>query len=615
MRLARAAGATAFLAHGVVAALAGALLLYAHPQIDDLARATRVRDHGILTSTMIEYTTWAGRWLGTGTSYAVSRFLDLRRHYALVLGVIPLVYLLALYSLVRSTLTSEVPRRLSLCFAASLMALLWTGLGTPGETFYWFTGAVENQLGIALPVVLVAWLLRMPPRDGLSPSRWARLLAVAALALALPGLHELYGSILLLALAAGALIAASRRDARRAEWAVGALACAFGLAIVVLAPGNGVRLTDDPASRSTEVVARLLPHQALPLWGHWLLAPTLLAATLAFALHPVVRRLRPSWAVTQGSSWKWFIPSATLAVEVYVVLVCYWLRGRPVAPRTLSAMYMILLLGWFATVFIWTRSVEKEPPEIAGPVALAVFAAALLLSPNTRDAWQDLRWRAPAYDRALRQRDAFIEAAVARGDLFVSVPPSPTEPVLFMHADLGNNPHDYRNYHYTRFYRLQSLRLNGDSSPNEPLRPVGREGGPPVPSTSLLADHADGLGDPEGPLPEWSLDGKARRMIAPMAWIDFSPPPGSRSCALEVRALSTVPRQTLEVRANGKRVFLHRFRALGQWHDILSTAFVPKEGTNRLVLRAGSDPREEGRNVAVLLGEITLRVEQPHGRR
>jgi hypothetical protein len=625
MRGERVAGALAYLSYAAVAALAGALLLYAHPQIDDLARAARVREWGIATSIGIEYATWSGRWLGTGISYAVSRFFDLRQHYALALGLIPVVYLLALYGLIRALLTTELlapsgggteelalPRRQSLGFAASLLVLLWVQLGTPGEAFYWLTGALENQLGIALPVALVAWLLRMPARTGLSPSRWTRLVAIAALSVALPAFHELYGSILLLALVAGALLSFAPRDAKRVEWTVAAIACVLGLAIVAVAPGNRVRMEDDPAARSADVVLRLLLHQALPLLGRWLLAPTLLAATLAFVLHPAVCRLRPSWLVPGVWNWNWWIPLSTLAIELYILVACYWLRGRPVTPRTEAGMSMFFLLGWFATAFAWTRGSQPEGPSrvpraAVRSVSLLVLAAALLLSQNAWDAWSDLGCRAPAYDAALRERDAFIAGALENGDGFVSVPPLPTEPVLFMHADLLNNPRDYRNLHYARFYKLRSLRLNGDPSADEPLLCVAHAAHPA--RVSLLEADASGLGDLEGPLPEWRLTGQARRMIGPKAQIDFVAPPGSVSCALELRALSTVPGQSLEVRANGTRILLHRFRAVGEWHDILSSAFLPRSGPNRLVLRAGSAAREEGQDLVALLGGILLKTE------
>jgi hypothetical protein len=505
-----------------VLSLAAGLFPYAHPQADDLFRAARVRELGVVASVRLECTTWSGRWLGTGISYLVSSFLDVRRHYGLLLGTIALTSLLATYVLVGGVLR-DLPRRWALAFSAALTALLWTGLPDPGDSFYWFTGAVENQLCVALGLALIGWLLRMPARSRLSAPRAARLAGVAALAFAIPGIHELYGAMLAFVLCLGALVVTGTK---RTEWWVAAAACAVGLLLVVLAPGNTVRLNHPHPPRSLATLLHLA-HLG-PLFAIWIASPRLLAASLAFVLHPAVRRLQPSWAASKVP-WRWLIPSATLALELFGFVACYWLVGG-VPPRTLSALYRIFLLGWFATLFAWTRHApEESSPALdrAWQASVLAFGVALVVSSNARTALEDLRWRAAPYDHAFRQRDAFVESAAERGDLHAGVPALPTEPVLFLHWDVVNDPSDFRNWQSAFFYRLRSLRVDAVTSPEKPYGRVALEAGHPA-AISLLAAEAADLGDPKGLPAQVKAAHSARWMIGSQARIDFPPPQGSR---------------------------------------------------------------------------------------
>jgi hypothetical protein len=594
-----------------VMALAGTLFQYAHPQIDDLFRASRVRDHGVFTSIAMEYLTWSGRWLGTGISYALSAHIDLRHHYPSALWTVFLASLLGTYLLVRGVLTVQLPQRCALALSLALVVLSWAGTVDPGDSYYWFTGAIENNLSITIAMAIVGWLLSMPVRKGTSLARALRLGALAVIALLLPGIHELYGAILCLILALGVVIGHRTRDPKQVEWWVAAVACLAGVAIVTAAPGNAVRVSQTHVHRSIFTILRLV--HLVPVTAGWIVSPRLLTASAAFAFNPSIRRLRPAW--TRSSvPWRWVVPCATAAVAIVAFGACYWLAGA-VPSRTLAALYRVFLIGWFVTLFAWTRFRDSGPEGVPSlerwwGVSSLGFGAALLLSSNSLTALQDLRWRAPAYDRAFRRRDAFIERAEARGDRHVGVASLSPEPLLFLHADLVNDPRHYQNWGPLLFYGLASIRVDPSLVSQEASPPVvlARHLGDGAARISLLGrqeTELNGLGEP---LP-WSGSRGARRMVAPEARVGFSAPPNETRAVIELRALSLAPGHVLEARVNDESVAAQPFLVPGEWHAFLSRPFRLQPGPNQLVLREATAGSRGSAEPAILMDEVTLAPE------
>lgn len=140
------------------------------------------------------------------------------------------------------------------------------------------------------------------------------------------------------------------------------------------------------------------------------------------------------------------------------------------SPRTNGALYALFLLGWFFSVFVWTRR-----PDFAAdhsPVlhcvrlgTLAVLALALVANSHVRVGLKDLAVRAPEYDRAMHERYRLLARAKSLGQTEVELPPLPEEPTLFFHEDVVNDPADYRNYHTRAFYQLSAVRIAESSTP------------------------------------------------------------------------------------------------------------------------------------------------------
>jgi hypothetical protein len=134
-------------------------------------------------------------------------------------------------------------------------------------------------------------------------------------------------------------------------------------------------------------------------------------------------------------------------------------------PRTLSAVYLLFLLGWFASAYALlthpavTASVSR--PVWAGLVTC--FAASLVTTGNYCQARGDLAGPVPeSYRWAVRERDRLIRQALAAGDHNPRVPPITAVPNCFVFADIvddpGRVPLGYVNWHYCLYYGLDSIR-------------------------------------------------------------------------------------------------------------------------------------------------------------
>src|SRR5207245_2168212 len=140
-------------------------------------------------------------------------------------------------------LGDRASRTTTLLAAAVVWAIYWTRMPSPGETFYWMTGGIENHLSIALTITILAMATRLNQSNELpQPTRFRGVAATTALCIltiVAAGTHELTGVNLVMLMAAGRVTAG--RDKPRWTWTALTAAALGGFVIVYFAPGNSVR--------------------------------------------------------------------------------------------------------------------------------------------------------------------------------------------------------------------------------------------------------------------------------------------------------------------------------------------------------------------------------------
>jgi Family of unknown function (DUF6056) len=443
-----------------------ALAKYTFPKADELFRAARVRDLGVPASIQVEYTTWSGRWAGTGLSYLLSATFNLERAYGGMLVAVVATIPLAVYVLLGTLYGSALSRRVRAVLALGFFVLYWCAMPSHPDGFYWLTGVLENALPIPAALLIVVGLLRC----GGWSVRWravsaAGLMGAAATTVAL---HELYGLIFAVVLIVATLLAFAIRHPSRWVWAGVTVAAAGGLAIVAVAPGNANRMTFESQTPHNMVYWQYAVH----IWGGfytaWLFDPKLLAATALFGAVLRAQAVVPAWLTERPALWAIAVP-ATSILALFVPVVALWWVNPGIAPgRTQSAIYLIFLVGWFASVLVLLLAARSEPAvTLAGParLALTVYLAVTLLSTgNLSTALYDLRGPAQAFGSTVRWRQAHIWSAVAKGERCISVPPLPIVPASFnCFPDLvqpdSTAPHAYVNAQNAAYFGIDHIAL------------------------------------------------------------------------------------------------------------------------------------------------------------
>lgn len=439
--------------------LAAVPIAYAHPFFDDFHRGGEaVRAAGILASFRDEYLHWTGRWAALAIEYAdgaSDTFAGYRAVLAVGNAAVAASLMFAASAVLRLRTATAV------VVGAFAFVLLWSGAASVGESHYWVTGLVENRLALAAGLAVVAALCREGGGTGATAG-------LAAAAFAVEGLHELWGAMLLAALALGAVVAHRLRHPRRRAWAVVAAAAAAGLAVTALAPGNAAREAAEagrPVTQHDQFELLLLAgSQAKRALADWLLRPALpLALTGAYLLVRSVSAV-PSWAERR---FPWFrvLLGAWLVLLAAGFVVTSYAIGRRMPLRTLDGLHFVFVIGALLLAMLAAlRATERAGaprPRLAVPGA-ACWGLAVAFLLHIGNGWMVIEdWRSgrlEAFDQARTARVATIAEARREGRTSVEVPAIEPYPATFSPFDLTDLPGANVNKTVARFYGLAEIR-------------------------------------------------------------------------------------------------------------------------------------------------------------
>ena len=451
--------------HLAVVGVAFSIFAFARPLADDFCRANV--DQGILYLWQT-YLNWSGRWLGQGVEILLLSLWDPTISYPLIAGSLALFHLLCVFVFIRSFLGENAKPNTVISVGGAYFVLFWAMHPSPADSFYWFTGSAEYQVNLALVLLLWALMWRAEPASSLG--RFSTPAAAGILAFLIAGFHELLGSMLAAALITGAVLTHKTDHPNRSLWAWVAVFSILGLLVVGLAPGNQVRATQFPDNYDLLRTLWLSVYQAAVAVTLWICNLKLLAATILFVLHPAVRALRPSWLDRERAVYLWLTPGLWGLLLVIGFGLPTWLMGATMPGRTLSTVYYVFLLGWFANVFVFTRrldvsAVVSKPylPVIRSSVLL-FYSLSILFTGNSRVAIRDLLEGAGPWRDAMDARYSLIRDSQGQQPAEVRVPPLPDRPRIFgpEPGDIKADPNHWSNECVADFFGVPSIRLEDE---------------------------------------------------------------------------------------------------------------------------------------------------------
>ena len=459
------------------AALFIALAVHSLPIFDDFCRASanpstevvpQSAHTGIFQATVWSYLNWSGRWLAVSSEIALMHPIDIVGFYPALLigfwiGCITLTYLF--FRLVYPTHGGLVN--------TAFWMLIFGSTPDAGSTLLSLTFALENTGVVALAMALCA-LMEASPRSVF----WTRVSrgTVLLLAVGIPGIHELTGIVLFVAIGFWTWATHMRRvDGVRFRVAV-LLALAIGVAISVLAPGNAVRGTVMFADTSLSVAAVNTVSQFISASKQWLFGDLRLwMVTLLLACFTAANPQAPP-----GSDHPQAPPRRDHAVAriafLAVLLLSFAIPSvamkNAMPGRTVGQIYALLMAAWFVIIRVevsaWVRNtpVDRRLLVVVGSIAALVFCGSVAFDGNARLAVRDVRFgNAAQWHEEHMHRINTLRAAGAEGRGAAVVPPIAAIPHLLPRPNDSDDPDYAANLCMEWYFEVPRISVRRTATP------------------------------------------------------------------------------------------------------------------------------------------------------
>ncbi|MFB3066412.1 MAG: DUF6056 family protein [Planctomycetota bacterium] len=430
-----------------------ALLPFNHPTVDDFAFAVEVADNGPAGSVASWYDTWSGRYFSFALIAGLHGSGGLGWPYKVLPAVLFAAFWLALTLLLRVIAPAAWLRRRAGLVAGIGAVLCLTAMPSTAQGLYWMAGSVTYTVGTILALLLAALLL--------APSGHGRVYRVPAgvfLTVGVVGSNEVLMVYALLLIGAGAVFHQVRRRPGRGLWVVCFCTAALCSIVVLLAPGNSLRLGLFPDGRDIpHTVGRCL---LMPwvLFARWSINPALLGLTvLALPLlskwgRRAAYRPRRRALLVYGLIWYGLLAAG--------LLPGYWGTGHLMPRRGLNVVYVVHLACWFGFWFL-RHSVRPAPAprSLSRRVAvLATIAVGLGFAGfrHWRHAVWDLAVNVPVHERQVAEREELIREQVAAGRQDLELPEFTHFPFSVCYSPLTQ---DYVSSWYPRFLGVRSVSI------------------------------------------------------------------------------------------------------------------------------------------------------------
>jgi len=412
-----------------------ALLFYATLNTDDFAKATLSLDCATRQPNVLAYA-WSyyvsplasGRWATTVVHYAMSK-VDLVTYYGWLLLLFMLTNIAALGYFIENFL--RLSRTRALLAAAVFYAAWLASVASPAENVFWLSEAIEYQFTMSTMLILAGLLCK---------TRHTRFsyFALAVLAIAVPGQHEIAGAFMLVVLLGGA-VAARVLKLRAPQWWLGLGLVALSFGAEMLSPAMAVRLSLRP--KMPWDFAHVLPYakRAVDLGINWMMTPTILLC--AFCLPLLLAPLEDSGSGSDYRPPRWL---ALAGLGAMCVLLAEFVSAEmnsgyaQLPPRTVGWFQFAFWLLLVCVILVGIPEIPKIKFSPGSRIGISMLLVVSLFgSANFRLAEKDLRgparpWWAASVDR-LRQRGSSLQFE-----------PLPPRPALFRSTYLATEPDNSR---------------------------------------------------------------------------------------------------------------------------------------------------------------------------
>jgi hypothetical protein len=428
------------------------------PHGDDFCYGIKVSEHGVLGAVWNEYIQWGGRFT---SATLISIAMQGRSLITYNVWIIPLLILLALYVSVHL-----FTKRLGITSWTLVLALYVALVASINwwESLLWLSGGITYGLSFVLFLVLLGFEIHLFISKGGSIPSVFKITLYGLLSVVLAGFNEVIAvtHFALLGLCLIVLLQ-TKMDKARVQIFIFLLACAFiGLLIVNFAPGNDVRMT----FLSKQMLVSSLIKSFLLFFDQCMVAIIISMLFFGSIMH-LFRFSMPTVELTQIRPWVLMIPLSIMAA-IFVRMY----TGGSLGP--LRAQSIDFVLSTVEGLLLALLCYQPSTKALAGvsPLAkdticfvLALILIALFPSPDGKW-WYTLRQQY-ADTRYQQFLQPYLEQSSKNPDSFVTIPrfdthelkPGQRRPRTIWDGDFTNNPQDWTNQCFSKFYRLRGMQV------------------------------------------------------------------------------------------------------------------------------------------------------------
>jgi len=425
-----------------------ALCQYAFPHADDFVHIVNLREYTneplIRAAARIAwklYLTSDSRWAASFINHLAIGSIDAYPGYPAPLILFALINLAALVAFFAAVLEFGLIR--SFCSAVILYAVLVASYPTLNEAVFWLNSAIQYSFGLACALMLFA-AIRILPRN------WLSTLLLSPAILFAGANHEYTAAALVLIFAAVSWHQHTTRSPDRKHWFWLAAVAFFGLLSITFAPGNILRVQDQPLrAEHGPALARFVLMQPFSVIPRWLAAAPFITAWFVWYRWTENVKL-PTWLSTDFARRS--IPVITSVLALMGVL------GAPIfggyqAGRAVNWGYFVLVIGAMLSTVSNRNWIAKELKAGNVPYLMAILSlsCSLVFSSNIELARRGITKPLEPWRRTMLERIQFSSA----GDVVLPAVNFPT-PLLSTSGVLEDKNH-WLNRAFAQFLYVRSV--------------------------------------------------------------------------------------------------------------------------------------------------------------
>lgn len=443
---------------------------YTHPQCDDWWFAVVAKREGIFGAQVWWYLNWLSRYTSSFVNTLLASMPMTGVAYKFIAPGLFVLLFASVWFAVHNALRGRIPKHHSAVFAVLFLLCWLCTLYSTSEAIYWFSSSITYQLGAVAGFTLAGVLF------GGERKRAIELPSAFLLALAAMGCNEITAAWMLVLVLTG-LIFKWRDRIYRTRWVAATCGMLLGAVLVLSAPGPRTRNEFNPEAGELWLTVRGASQQFLHDVPKWILSYAVLGLLLISLIYLWTHRDRFRIEVPTRKALI-FLTLGWLALTWVLYVPNWWLLGWAAPWRVREHIHLVFLAGWMAILFMVSIRVMHSGRygkllDVLGKwrvpgVALAWLLLTIGLWTGDGTAWaiRDLEYRAPAYDRTLDARFAYIREAYQRGERDLVVPCIESPPYTLNYYDITPYTYGMYNRFCAEYFGLNSIRT--DKAHDEP---------------------------------------------------------------------------------------------------------------------------------------------------